>query len=171
MINLAFVLAVILLPVFIILQLNPVLSVPIGALVFWAWGLVLGDIPRFADPAYDSFGPAIWALFGWIPAVVYCLIVLVVSNCLSNTLPWRSNHLSSLVLWLTVLGFCSVFLYVTLRFYGSELIAGLLFTAVGPILLFCIAMVFSIFFTMCSSILNRKPANMQLHLDAAARRE
>jgi len=154
-----------LLPALTIRQLHPLLSLPIGTIIFWGWSFALSLLVRTAF-ASESLSAGVWLFFGGIPGFLYCLIVLAVSSQLFKTKPSCSDSPKSLVLWLVTFIFCLCFVAVMMRIYESRLIHISLKYAIGPLLLLCLAMVMSILWNMHKK--NGNPyidANIRLKVD------
>ena len=50
---------------------NKWLAFVVGAVSFYGLTVWIGQYNRATDPQYDSIAPAIWIVFGWVPAVLY----------------------------------------------------------------------------------------------------
>ena len=138
--------AVLILPAWTVLRLpSPKVSIPIGSLIFWGWLVLAGDFEMEFDPSYDSFGPGFNLLFGWAFGLGYCAIWAGVRRLLRQSREDRSWSSTSLVVWSALIGLCVCFPFMTVAIYHRSLMFYLPYVlcGVGPILLLCIAMVFS----------------------------
>ena len=146
-INLCSLVSMLLLPALAIRQLHPLLSIPIGSLIFWGWSSTLSVLPKIAFSS-ESIGPAVWLFFGWAPGLLYCLIVCVVSSQLCKSKPSCSCSLDSLALWIAAFALCLCFMAISMHIYKSGTIRSLLPISVGPLLLLCAAMALSVYVNM-----------------------
>lgn len=68
----AIMLAAILIPLIVSFGLrNKWLAFAVGALTFYGLGVAATQYTLATDPNYDSFGPGLWVVFGWVPAILY----------------------------------------------------------------------------------------------------
>jgi len=147
--------AVLVLPAWIVFRLpNPKVSIPIGALIFWGWLVLYSDFVGDIDPSRDGgLGPAANFLFGLPFGACYCQIWLGIRRLLPKhgRKPTKNYlNLVSLIIWSALIALCLCFPFMAtalhrrnIGFYMPYVLIG-----VGPILVLCVAVVYSTVFEM-----------------------
>jgi hypothetical protein len=147
--------AVLVLPAWTVLRLPSwKVSVPIGALIFWGWLNLYGEFVGDIDPSRaGGLGPAINFLFGLPFGAGYCVIWFVIRGAMRrqrSKLEKNYVKLIGLIVWSALISLCICFPFLatalhhrSLDFYLPYVLIG-----VGPILILCVAVVYSTVFEM-----------------------
>lgn len=142
-VNLGSTFAIFVLPAWAVFRLQkPIISIPIGGLIFWCWLVLLGEFTRGFDPSYDSIGPAFNFFFGLPFGLGYCAFWEAIRRFVRRKKKVSPNAVD-LILWSLLIALCICFPFIFKSVYRmdpmdyfSEILFG-----IGPILLLCIAMV------------------------------
>lgn len=118
-------------------------SIPIGAVTFWAWLMLTSDLLREADPSYDSMAPAFNVLFGLPVGFAYSIFWFAIGKRWKPQRHGRMSHVFSVVCWSLMGAGCVGFPFLVSLKYHRGVTFHLEYTllAAGPLFVFSVAMV------------------------------